>query len=1660
MSKKQNSNSGAYNNSVKQFVPDSEDNEVNEIEIIQKQKRKHSRKIKKKNICSSGVITTTQIPNCKKLQEKEEDKEFIEFVLGTFHDFHKISEIKTFKNMTSLTLIFEYIKDIGPLIDNMRNPEAMKYLCLNENELSSLEGIQKLKNLEELQVNFNHFTEIEKCVFELKGLKKFWICENKIEKIENLPEKIQNFWIANNLIKEIPEDFDKYTDLEFLNISGNFISDLKDIYILEKLPILKRLYISDINFGDNPICSYSNYRQIMVHTFKNIELLDQIIILPKERKEVENLYNKKNLYHINKIRQNHKTIKMIFQLMKTHKFFLVNMKYHQVRFFSQRQKMLEFAKYEKKFLRAENDTNMDEIEKEIDNSEYKVNNCLEICKHMTDIFRNLKNYISNLNDLCIVTNFYELETYLNYKLEPGNSDLKWVKSCIDLMKYRLNKEFLDAWKYKSLVINQIFKITNKKIKFLFDSLYDNLIDMNNKFGDEQKYFDFFFLVLPSETLFDVRKLLSFIFEKSYDDQDFLLCDNFTYIDEYELKSNNSCNKFKTIICKCCYFENMIEEINGDDLFFHTLNDIKNYLKEKAKNSDKKIIKLSLKLHNTNFYYYNITGIVEPEYIVEYGYEKIADNEDNLIKNNENGFISSFQCKLNINNDYETLFNLCAEHLYNANDNKIKKYFCSETINKNGLSKFGEFSELDSGFLFFIKNSVITYLNNCFKYQTYQDYLNEINKINEKIKEIADLKFKSNFLDIFNNKFVKENKDKGGKEKETKDVNIDWSKLTEVNLFNLDLNTEKFEEFLKKIKDVALESEDISNLLRNCQSLSICKNQIDKIDLKLILDIFPNLSKLDLSHNNITNIFFSSETVPETPTTSEESDYHYSLSSIDVSYNNISDFSNIITILKNFHNLNEFIYFANPYFKKYEKFVNDLTKKSISPEEKENIIKVYESSLKNEKCSNITIKINEDNTKINNNNKNFDYIYDCYSFNEKYHNFNDNIYFKEEMHKENHYRTVILSKKKLFCIPTIENKKDTQVLYINLNKITKITNLGQFDELLELYIQNNKIKKIENLPSTLKKLDISNNEFTDLNGIEKCQNLEWLNFENNSIKSVSKIIRLQNIIELYGAGNHINNPKECCQLGKLKKLEIIDLTGNDVCRVVRDLRITMIYYCQLLKNFNRINVDEQERIKAKEYFTGKLTSEVLEKRLGVGYNTFQLLELDLSSLKLKDEQNLFSKEIYPKLQKMNLSRNIFKTFEIFGKLPSLIELNLNYNLFTEIFPKKAKLVKGKGLFGLPNLESLEIAGNQIVDVNGIQCFKKLKILVLRENSLSKIDVINHMEFLTFLDVSFNKLRNCDKTNIGTLPSLQVFLCDNNYLKNINGFEKFTSVQSLSFENNKIPDFNSLEKLSLLENLKDLSIVNNPVTKSINYRNIMIRMFSNLLKLDNKEITNEDREMLAMEMQMDDNDYNDDQSDVYVPCGDFMVQKKLLTANYNYNIQRMQDKGLKRVNYVQIGYMMPMTILSSGPQVIRGRQEQNPNLQIQNSLNSKKTSNNINNIINNCNLPQIKSYNGITKPISSDSKKRIHRGSLNGSLNGNNNTGLKSGNNINMVQNKGRMQSIGKGLNAVGAKQDYYGFGAGNSMSNDYLSPTLNIEKFTPNRTGKNFNPKVKNVKKFV
>ena len=144
-------------NSKATEMDDNEDSET--IEIIQQPiVKKNSKKQKTKK--KTGIITTTSIPVYKK-KLKDEEKEFVEFVLGDFHELHKISDLSIFVKMTSLTLLNESITNIESILNNIPNKEAMKYLCLNENQITNMKGIELLPNLEELHLNYNQIGKIE-----------------------------------------------------------------------------------------------------------------------------------------------------------------------------------------------------------------------------------------------------------------------------------------------------------------------------------------------------------------------------------------------------------------------------------------------------------------------------------------------------------------------------------------------------------------------------------------------------------------------------------------------------------------------------------------------------------------------------------------------------------------------------------------------------------------------------------------------------------------------------------------------------------------------------------------------------------------------------------------------------------------------------------------------------------------------------------------------------------------------------------------------------------------------------------------------------------------------------------------------------------------------------------------------------------------------------------------------------------------------------------------------------------------------------------------------------------------------------------------------------------------------------------------------------------
>ena len=109
----------------------------------------------------------------------------------------------------------------------------------------------------------------------------------------------------------------------------------------------------------------------------------------------------------------------------------------------------------------------------------------------------------------------------------------------------------------------------------------------------------------------------------------------------------------------------------------------------------------------------------------------------------------------------------------------------------------------------------------------------------------------------------------------------------------------------------------------------------------------------------------------------------------------------------------------------------------------------------------------------------------------------------------------------------------------------------------------------------------------------------------------------------------------------------------------------------------------------------------------------------------------------------------------------------------------------------------MSNNKLINIIGIQNFTKLRKINLNENDINKIDSLDKLNDLYYINLSNNNLKSYDKSNLGFLPALKILLCDNNFFKSINCFEKFISLEQLSFNSNKINDMSCLDKLTQLK-----------------------------------------------------------------------------------------------------------------------------------------------------------------------------------------------------------------------------------------------------------------------
>ncbi|XP_073693063.1 malignant fibrous histiocytoma-amplified sequence 1 homolog [Garra rufa] len=139
-----------------------------------------------------------------------------------------------------------------------RGGEAVK-VDLQRNRLKQITGITQLKNLTELNLCRNEFTDFPVDIRGLRQLEKLYINQNNIKTIpENVfpsLEKLKFLKLSTNRLENLPQDMNRCQYLNYLNLSNNCLKNLDPLVGLKHL---KELYVERNQLAELPDLLFQN----------------------------------------------------------------------------------------------------------------------------------------------------------------------------------------------------------------------------------------------------------------------------------------------------------------------------------------------------------------------------------------------------------------------------------------------------------------------------------------------------------------------------------------------------------------------------------------------------------------------------------------------------------------------------------------------------------------------------------------------------------------------------------------------------------------------------------------------------------------------------------------------------------------------------------------------------------------------------------------------------------------------------------------------------------------------------------------------------------------------------------------------------------------------------------------------------------------------------------------------------------------------------------------------------------------------------------------------------------------------------------------------------------------------------------------------------------
>ena len=377
--------------------------------------------------------------------------------------------LKEFYLLKSLSLCRCCLSEVG-VLNSLSN---LKELWLNENTIESVD-LGSLSKLEKLDLSNNSISEFASLKLP-SGLKTLWVNNNYLANLKGVKalKSICELWAAGNQLSGVSKQVLELENLSNLNLSGNFIESLENLYLLSFVEPLKELYLGSCEFGTNPICELSNYRTFVVYYVPQVSYLDGVFISEDLKAQEEQNFSKKTIFYNYTVATTKRTIDYLEQVTK--KVF--------------EEKISSFWDVFQKVMFRKALSREDHYSQVISRGLEDQDSLQRLYSHTVSKLRHSSEEFSTMK-------VKELSSAGNVVFEIGDSAKDWYRDCCEYVYSKY-----PAWAPQIRII-RVIKVHNKTLQKKFHDKAESILTPRTKaFKNKQEYL--FYGKMPGEDITQV-----------------------------------------------------------------------------------------------------------------------------------------------------------------------------------------------------------------------------------------------------------------------------------------------------------------------------------------------------------------------------------------------------------------------------------------------------------------------------------------------------------------------------------------------------------------------------------------------------------------------------------------------------------------------------------------------------------------------------------------------------------------------------------------------------------------------------------------------------------------------------------------------------------------------------------------------------------------------------------------------------------------------------------------------------------------------------------------------------------------------------------------------------------------------------------------------------